>query len=153
MAHFAVDVFVDNSLANADGEPMRGRFDGHANCFIEAGDGRAPLIDFNYDTEPLPGTYPLPAVGPFRLLSPTVINHWGKLAFRWVYWHALLAGRSRCRRTCRWLGKTHRQRGVRAMPVTTIGTNQVHVDAEASLLTTSETSRSALSLPRRSAYR
>ena len=44
---------------------MTGSFDGHANCFVESGDGKALLIDFNYDTEPLPGTYPLPGVGPF----------------------------------------------------------------------------------------
>ena len=45
---------------------MTGSFDGHANCFVESGDGKALLIDFNYDTEPLPGTYPVPGVGPFR---------------------------------------------------------------------------------------
>ena len=33
-------------------------FDGHANCFIESGYGKALLIDFNYDVEPLPGRYP-----------------------------------------------------------------------------------------------
>ena len=47
---------------------MTGSFDGHANCFVESGDGKGLLIDFNYDTEPLPGTYPLPGVGPFGLL-------------------------------------------------------------------------------------
>ena len=35
------------------GRPMTGSFDGHANCFVESGDGKALLIDFNYDTEPL----------------------------------------------------------------------------------------------------
>jgi sulfide:quinone oxidoreductase len=93
VAHFAVDVFLDNFLAHVAGGPMTGSFDGHANCFVEAGDGKALLIDFNYDTEPLPGRYPLPGVGPFRLLSPSTLNHWGKLAFRWLYWHALLPGR------------------------------------------------------------
>ena len=44
---------------------MTDRFDGHANCFVESGDGKGLLIDFNYDTEPLPGSYPLPRVGPF----------------------------------------------------------------------------------------
>jgi sulfide:quinone oxidoreductase len=93
VAHFAVEVFTDNFLAHIAGKPMTGSFDGHANCFVEAGDGKALLIDFNYDTEPLPGTYPLPLLGPFRLLRPTAVNHWGKLAFRWLYWHALLPGR------------------------------------------------------------
>jgi sulfide:quinone oxidoreductase len=51
------------------------------------------LIDFNYDTEPLRGRYPLPGVGPFHLLEATRVNHWGKLAFRWTYWHLLLPGR------------------------------------------------------------
>ena len=51
------------------------------------------MIDFNYDTEPLPGTYPLPLVGPMSLLKETRRNHWGKLAFRWVYWNMLLPGR------------------------------------------------------------
>jgi sulfide:quinone oxidoreductase len=93
VAHFAVEVFVDNFLAHVAGAPMTGSFDGHANCFVESGDGQAVLIDFNYDVEPLPGRYPLPGLGPFRLLSPSTFNHWGKLAFRWLYWHALLPGR------------------------------------------------------------
>jgi sulfide:quinone oxidoreductase len=92
VAHFSVEVFVDNFLAHVDGRAMAGSFDGHANCYVEAGDGKALLIDFNYDTEPLPGTYPVPHVGPFHLLEETRINHWGKLAFRWMYWHLLLPG-------------------------------------------------------------
>ena len=93
VAHFSVEVLVENLLAHVDGRPMTGSFDGHANCYVEAGDGKALLIDFNYDTEPLPGTYPLPRFGPFRLLAETRVNHWGKLAFRWMYWHLLLPGR------------------------------------------------------------
>jgi sulfide:quinone oxidoreductase len=93
VAHFSVEVFVENFLAHIDGRPMSGSFDGHANCYVEAGDGKALLIDFNYDTEPLPGTYPLPRVGPLHLLAQTRVNHWGKLAFRWMYWHLLLPGR------------------------------------------------------------
>ena len=64
VAHFSVEIFVDNFLELIAGRPMTGSFDGHANCFIESGDGKALLIDFNYDTEPLPGKYPLPHVGP-----------------------------------------------------------------------------------------
>jgi sulfide:quinone oxidoreductase len=93
VAHFSVEVFVDNFLAHVEGRPMTGSFDGHANCFIESGNGRGLLIDFNYDTEPLPGTYPLPMIGPFGLLKESARNHWGKLAFRWIYWHLLLPGR------------------------------------------------------------
>jgi sulfide:quinone oxidoreductase len=93
VAHFAVEVFTDNFCRHVAGQPMTGRFDGHANCFVESGDGKGLLIDFNYETEPLPGSYPLPAVGPFPLLAESARNHWGKLAFRWIYWHLLLPGR------------------------------------------------------------
>jgi sulfide:quinone oxidoreductase len=93
VAHFAVDIFVDNFLEHIAGKPMTGSFDGHANCFIESGDGKGLLIDFNYDTEPLPGSYPVPYVGPMRLLKETRGNHLGKLAFRWIYWNILLPGR------------------------------------------------------------
>ena len=93
VAHFSVEVFTDNFVRYARGEPMTGRFDGHANCFVESGAGKGLLIDFNYDTEPLPGRYPIPGIGPFSLLKETAINHWGKLAFRWMYWNLLLPGR------------------------------------------------------------
>jgi sulfide:quinone oxidoreductase len=93
VAHFAVDVFVDNFIEHVHGKPMTGSFDGHANCFIESGDGKGLLIDFNYDTEPLTGKYPVPVLGPFSLLEESRANHLGKLAFRWMYWNVLLPGR------------------------------------------------------------
>jgi sulfide:quinone oxidoreductase len=73
------------------GEPLDAGFDGHANCFIETGFHKALLIDFNYDTEPLPGHYPT-AVG-LPLLKESRLNHLGKLMFQWFYWHSLLPGR------------------------------------------------------------
>jgi sulfide:quinone oxidoreductase len=94
VAHFAVEIFTENFLKLIAGKPMTSSFDGHANCFIEAGDGKGLLIDFNYDTEPLSGKYPLPVVGPMSLLKETRANHLGKLAFRWIYWNVLLPGRS-----------------------------------------------------------
>ncbi|GEP34969.1 oxidoreductase [Nocardioides szechwanensis] len=93
VAHFAVEIFVDNFLQHIAGQSMTGSFDGHANCFVESGDDKALLIDFNYDTEPLPGKYPLPVIGPMDLLKETRTNHLGKLAFRWIYWNVLLPGR------------------------------------------------------------
>ena len=93
VAHFSVEIFVDNFLQHIEGRPMTGAFDGHANCFVESGDDKALLIDFNYDTEPLPGKYPLAKVGPMNLLKETRTNHLGKLAFRWIYWNVLLPGR------------------------------------------------------------
>jgi sulfide:quinone oxidoreductase len=93
VAHFEVELFVDNFADHVRGRPMRRDFDGHANCFVESGHGKGLLLDFNYDTEPLPGSYPLPVIGPFSLLAETRVNHWGKLAFRWLYWNVLLPGR------------------------------------------------------------
>ncbi len=93
VAHFSVEIFTDNFLELIQGLPMTGSFDGHANCFVESGDGKGMLIDFNYDTQPLPGRYPLPVVGPMSLLKETRANHLGKLAFRWIYWNVLLPGR------------------------------------------------------------
>jgi sulfide:quinone oxidoreductase len=92
VAHFSGELFVDNFVEHVHGRPMRRMFDGHANCFVESGHGKGLLLDFNYDTEPLPGSYPLPVVGPFPLLRESRVNHWGKLGFRWAYWNLLLRG-------------------------------------------------------------
>jgi sulfide:quinone oxidoreductase len=93
VAHFAMETFVPNVLQYLSGRPMTHEFDGHANCYIETGHDKAMLIDFNYTTEPLPGKYPIPGIGPFSLLKETEMNHWGKLMFKWMYWHLLLGGK------------------------------------------------------------
>jgi len=93
VAHFSMETFTENFARHVEGRQMIHRFDGHANCFIETGHGKGLLIDFNYETEPLPGTYPLPGVGPFSLLKETELNHWGKVLFRWMYWNVLLPGK------------------------------------------------------------
>ncbi len=93
VAHFQVDVFIENFLRYLDGLELRPTFDGHANCYIESGFGKGFLIDFNYDVEPLPGKFPLPGVGPFSLLQESRVNHWGKMMFRWMYWNILLKGK------------------------------------------------------------
>ncbi len=92
VAHFQADILLENIMAAIEGRPLRARFDGHANCFIESGFGKGILIDFNYDTEPLPGKFPLPGIGPFSLLEETKMNHYGKIMFRWMYWNFLLKG-------------------------------------------------------------
>ena len=92
VAHFEADILTENLLAAIDERPLPARYDGHANCFIESGFNKGLLIDFNYETEPLPGKFPLPGVGPFSLLEETKINHYGKMMFRWVYWNLLLRG-------------------------------------------------------------
>ena len=92
VAHFQADILLDNILSVSEGRLPEAKFDGHANCFIESGFGKGILIDFNYDTEPLPGKFPLPGVGPFSLLEETKMNHYGKVMFRWMYWNFLLKG-------------------------------------------------------------
>ena len=92
VAHFQSEILFENIMEHIEGRPPRATFDGHANCFIESGFGKGLLIDFNYETEPLPGAFPLPGVGPFTLLRESSINHYGKLMFRWVYWNLLLRG-------------------------------------------------------------
>lgn len=93
VTHFQMEPVVENILAQIAGKPLPAKFDGHANCYIETGHNKATLIDFNYETEPLRGAYPLPLVGPFSLLGESIINHMGKLFFRWMYWNLLLPGR------------------------------------------------------------
>jgi sulfide:quinone oxidoreductase len=93
VAHFQAEILLENLMSAIEGRPLEASFDGHSNCFVEAGLGKAILIDFNYEVEPLPGRFPFGAIGPMPLLKPSRINHWGKLAFRWIYWHVLLPGR------------------------------------------------------------
>jgi sulfide:quinone oxidoreductase len=92
VAHFEGEVLVENVARYLAGREPLPEFDGHANCFIETGFHRALLIDFNYETEPLPGRFPT-RFGPLPLLKESHVNHLGKLAFEWMYWHALLPGR------------------------------------------------------------
>jgi sulfide:quinone oxidoreductase len=88
VAHFESETVVENVAAALVGRPPVPGFDGRSNCFIESGFHRALLIDFDYETEPLPGR-----LGPLPLLRESRLNHLGKLAFQWAYWHALLPGR------------------------------------------------------------
>ncbi|HEB71444.1 MAG TPA: NAD(P)/FAD-dependent oxidoreductase [Nitrospirae bacterium] len=92
VAHFEAEIVEENILREIDGKEPIAEFDGHSNCFIESGFHKALLIDFNYDTEPLPGTFPLPKVGPFSLLKESRLNHWGKMGFKQIYWNLLLSG-------------------------------------------------------------
>ncbi len=90
--HFQMETVVDNLLAHIHGKEMKAKFDGHASCYIETGFSKGILIDFDYEQEPLTGTYPFPVLGPFSLLKETTINHWGKMGFRFLYWDLMLRG-------------------------------------------------------------
>jgi sulfide:quinone oxidoreductase len=91
VTHFEGEALVENVRRHLEGEPLVEAFDGHASCFIETGFGKALLIDFNYETEPVAGHYPS-TVG-LPLLKESRLNHLGKLMFQWFYWHSLLPGR------------------------------------------------------------
>jgi sulfide:quinone oxidoreductase len=91
VTHFEAEVLTENVVRYLAGDELEAGYDGHANCFIETGFHKALLIDFNYDIEPLPGRFPT-AFG-LPLLRESRLNHWGKLMFQWIYWHALLPGR------------------------------------------------------------
>ncbi|MBX7211619.1 MAG: FAD-dependent oxidoreductase [Verrucomicrobiaceae bacterium] len=91
VAHFESETLADNILLHIAGRPLKEEFDGHSNCFVESGNGKALLIDFNYEYEPHEGGFPF-SFGPMKLLEESRLNHLGKLAFRHVYWNVLLRG-------------------------------------------------------------
>jgi len=91
VTHFEGEVLAANVEHFLRGEPLDDGYDGHANCFVETGFKKALLIDFNYETEPLPGHFPAEVGMP--LLKESRLNHLGKLMFQWFYWHSLLPGR------------------------------------------------------------
>jgi sulfide:quinone oxidoreductase len=91
VTHFEGEVLTENVIRFLEGRDLDATYDGHANCFIETGFGKALLIDFNYTTEPMEGHFPA-AVG-LPLLKESRINHLGKLMFQSFYWHGLLPGR------------------------------------------------------------
>src|SRR5207244_2477143 len=91
VTHYEGEILVGNVRRFLAGEPLDATYDGHTNCFIETGFRKALLIDFNYETEPLPGHFPSPIGLP--LLRESRLNHLGKLLFQSIYWHVLLPGR------------------------------------------------------------
>jgi sulfide:quinone oxidoreductase len=92
VAHFEGEVLSANITHFLRDEPLEASYDGHANCFVETGDGKALLIDFNTELEPAPGHFPT-AIG-LPLLKESRLNHLGKRAFEQIYWRALLPGRT-----------------------------------------------------------
>ncbi len=92
VTHFEGDTVAENIQRFLAGDELTGNYDGHANCFIETGFHKALLIDFDYETEPLPGRYPDSHLGPLPLLAESRLNHLAKLAFQPLYWHVLLPG-------------------------------------------------------------
>jgi sulfide:quinone oxidoreductase len=94
VAHYQAEVITHNLLAEIKGKEPEPMYDGHSTCFIVSEKGKSYLVDFNYETEPLFGKYPVPGIGPFSLLKETRMNWVGKLGFEWLYWNMLLPGKN-----------------------------------------------------------
>ena len=92
VVHFESEILTKNIMSYIKGKELKSSFDGHSNCFVETGYGKAFLIDFNYELDPVEGTYPLPVLGPFSLMKETRLNHLGKLFMKFMYWNVLLKG-------------------------------------------------------------
>lgn len=92
VAHYESEIVTENLILEIDGQEPNPSYDGHSTCFIVSGYDKAFLFDFNYKTEPLPGKYPFPGIGPFDLVGESYTNYWGKMMFKWVYWNLLLTG-------------------------------------------------------------
>jgi len=76
-AHAQAEVVADNLAAEWAGRSARRRFDGHGQCFLETGDGRAGLGAGNFYAEPTPQV---------KLRGPGRRWHWGKVLLerRWL---------------------------------------------------------------------
>jgi len=75
-AHGEAEVVADNLVHTITRKGKTRRFDGHGECFIETGDGRAGFGSGNFFAEPAPV---------IRLRQPSRTLHLGKVAFE-KYW-------------------------------------------------------------------
>jgi sulfide:quinone oxidoreductase len=75
-AHRQAEVVAANLAAQWTGSGVRRAFDGHGECFLETGDGRAGFGAGNFYAEPLPQV---------TLKGPNRFWHWGKVAFEWKW--------------------------------------------------------------------
>ncbi len=81
-AHFEAPVIVERLTAALRGtapDPKHAEYAGHVMCFLEAGHGRASLLDFDYSRPP-------------QVADPTAIVHFQKLAFNKAYWYLVPTG-------------------------------------------------------------
>ena len=75
-AHRQAEVVAQNIAALWTGSGARRTFDGHGECFVETGDGRAGFGAGNFYAEPLPE---------IALKGPNRFWHWGKVVFEWKW--------------------------------------------------------------------
>lgn len=75
-AHRQAEVVAANIAAFWTGSGARRTFDGHGECFVETGNGRAGFGAGNFYAEPLPQ---------IALKGPNRFWHWGKVAVEWKW--------------------------------------------------------------------
>jgi sulfide:quinone oxidoreductase len=75
-AHRQAEVVAANIHALWTGSGARRTFDGHGECFLETGDGRAGFGTGNFYAEPVPQIV---------LKGPSRMWHWGKVLFEWKW--------------------------------------------------------------------
>ena len=75
-AHGEAEIVADNIAVEITGKGERRTFDGHGECFVESGDGKAGFGTGDFYAEPVPEV---------RLRGPNRALHLGKIAFE-KYW-------------------------------------------------------------------
>jgi sulfide:quinone oxidoreductase len=75
-AHAEAEVVVDNLVQEITGKGNPRRFDGHGECFVETGDGKAGFGRGNFYAKPAPQV---------KLWPPSRALHTGKVAYE-KYW-------------------------------------------------------------------
>jgi sulfide:quinone oxidoreductase len=75
-AHRQAEVVAQNIAALWTGSGARRTFNGHGECFVETGNGRAGFGAGNFYAEPLPQ---------IALKGPNRFWHWGKVVFEWKW--------------------------------------------------------------------
>jgi sulfide:quinone oxidoreductase len=81
-AHFEAPVIVERLAAQLRGtqpDSKHATYAGHVMCFLEAGHGKASLLDFDYNRAPL-------------VAPPTAVVHYQKMAFNKAYWYLVPTG-------------------------------------------------------------
>lgn len=76
-AHFEGPVVAAHVVAAVRGKPVGKRhaaYDGHVMCFLESGEDKASLLDFDYSSPPQPK-------------EPSKLVHYEKLLFNKAYWN------------------------------------------------------------------
>ncbi len=82
-AYFEAPVVTERIAAAFEGRPVdlaRGEYLGKAMCFLEIGDGKGTLLEFDYAHPPRPP-------------KPNHLWHLGKIVFNKTYWHTVPKGR------------------------------------------------------------